>query len=211
MSKIVDDFIEKMCYSGSMEKAEGRNAQQVQMSKIVDDFIEKVCYSDSMEKAEGSLVEIPAGFFRAQKGGIQLGRKNNRKEVHIRQPRIQLNVKPRRMEIWFANLEHHFNSNVQGGPRPVLIVSNEQNNAFSNTVTVLPLTSKMKRPEMPTHTWLRKDDLGGDCYASMVLAEQITTIDKKCLSRCMGFVSNAEKMKEIEKSMQVQILRGENV
>ena len=53
MSKIVDDFIEKMCYSGNMEKAEGRNAQQVQMSKIVDDFIEKVCYSDSMEKADG--------------------------------------------------------------------------------------------------------------------------------------------------------------
>jgi mRNA interferase MazF len=140
------------------------------------------------------------------KGERTIGRKNKRKEIHIKKIRITY---PKRMDVWFADLDYNYNSSVQGGPRPVLIVSNDQNNANAQTVTVLPMTSRMKRPRMPTHTWIEGKYLGGGCLDSMILAEQITTVDKKVLTRKIGELKEPEKIKEIENSMMIQIMRGE--
>ena len=62
---------------------------------------------------------------------------------------------------------------VQGGKRPWVIVQNNMGNQFSPTSIVVPLTTKLKRLEMPTHvaiTW-------GDLQPSMVECEQVRVID----------------------------------
>lgn len=128
-----------------------------------------------------------------------MGRKNRREKTYIKPlPKDLIRKSPKRMEIWFAELELNRRTSVQGGERPVLVVSNDTNNEFSPIVTVLPMTSKIKRPEMPTHTWLPDK-------CSMVLAEQITTIDKKCLRRKLGCCSDPEIIQQIEHSMREQL------
>lgn len=66
---------------------------------------------------------------------------------------------PYRGEIWIAQLGSHPNTSVQEGCRPVLIVSNDKGNHTSNTVVVLPLTSQIKRSELPSHVELHREDL----------------------------------------------------
>lgn len=130
-----------------------------------------------------------------------MGRKNNRKKEHI--PSIKrlerLLVYPRRMEIWHANLPMNQNTSVQGGSRPVVIISNDICNQKSNIVTVAPITSRMKHLEMPTHVVignLREEN-------SMVLAEQIQTIDKSLLDKRIGSCAGMED--QIEAAILEQI------
>ena len=119
-----------------------------------------------------------------------MGRKNNRKNEHIpsvKRLERQL-IRPKRMEIWYAKLPLDRNTSVQGGSRPVVIISNDICNQRSNTVTVAPITSRMKHLEMPTHVMignLRDEN-------SMVLAEQIMTIDKNRLDRKIGSCAGME-------------------
>lgn len=65
-------------------------------------------------------------------------------------------------------------SRVQGGNRPWLIVQNDVGNRHSPTTIVVPLTSKLKRMEMPTHVIVT----GKGIKASMVECEQVRVIDK---------------------------------
>lgn len=163
------------------------------------------------------MVSDTGGLFSCLKEVVKMGRKNRREEIYIKPlPTVEQLPKrkmyerdpdpqPKRMEIWFANLEFRFSSNIQGGRRPVLIVSNDINNARSNTVTVLPMTSKMKRPEMPTHTWIDKEAVIGMEKGSMILAEQITTIDKSCLERRLGICEDPTTVKKIEATITEQV------
>ena len=113
---------------------------------------------------------------------------------------------PYRGEIWIAQLGSHPNTSVQEGCRPVLIVSNDKGNHTSNTVVVLPLTSQIKRSELPSHVELHREDLF--CFGSekpvsvsMALAEQITTISKNALGPRIGRIQNAEKLREIDTAL----------
>ncbi len=113
---------------------------------------------------------------------------------------------PYRGEIWVAQLGSHPNTSVQEGCRPVLIVSNDKGNHTSNTVVVLPLTSQIKRSELPSHVELRREDL--ICFGpkepvsvSMILAEQITTISKSVLGLRIGRIQNTEKLREIDTAL----------
>ena len=130
-----------------------------------------------------------------------MGRKNNRRNEHIpsmKRLERQL-VHPKRMEIWYAKLPLDRNTSVQGGSRPVVIISNDICNQRSSTVTVAPITSRMKHLEMPTHVLignLRDEN-------SMVLAEQIQTIDKSRLDRKIGSCAGMED--QIEAAILEQI------
>ena len=113
---------------------------------------------------------------------------------------------PYRGEIWVAQLGSHPNTSVQEGCRPVLIVSNNKGNHTSNTVVVLPLTSQIKRSELPSHVELHREDVF--CFGpeepvpvSMVLAEQITTISKSELGLRIGRIQNTEKLREIDTAL----------
>lgn len=130
-----------------------------------------------------------------------MGRKNRRKLIHgKRLPTLNSirreNIYPKRMEIWYARLTKYPDTSIQGGGRPVLIVSNDTCNDLSNTVTVLPLTSRLKKLGMPTHVVSEDLDI-----PSVILAEQITTVDKAQLIRKMG---ECKKVEAVEKAIRIQ-------
>ena len=120
-------------------------------------------------------------------------------------------IHPKRMEVWYAGLDRMTGSFVQGGNRPVLIVSNDVNNAVSPLVTVIPMTSKPKKMYLPTHVWIESDQMrgvgkGATAVASgLMLAEQITTIDKHRLLYRMCEVKDEAAIKQIEHSVNVQL------
>lgn len=112
---------------------------------------------------------------------------------------------PRRMEIWYARLGYKNNSSVQRGARPVLVLSNDINNALSSVVTVLPMTSKPKKLDLPSHTWIDKEKIEGFTTGALVLAEQITTIDQKQLVHRMAVCTDKEVIERIEHSMEAYL------
>lgn len=101
---------------------------------------------------------------------------------------------PSRREVWFAELGTHEGVSVQDGYRPILIVSNDTANSHSDTLTVVPLTSKMKKQHLPTHVMLRTTECDFLQNRSMVLAEQITTIGKNQLRNYVGRVIDEQKI-----------------
>ena len=114
-------------------------------------------------------------------------------------------VAPRRMDVWYADLPLHNDSCVQGGNRPVIVISNDICNEVNKVITVVPMTRQMKRLSLPTHVVIASPD-GGE---SVVLAEQVMTIDKTRLDNRLGFVS-AEDMRKIEVALMEQIGMGGN-
>ena len=112
---------------------------------------------------------------------------------------------PKQYEIWFAELGDHYGTSVQSGNRPVLILTNDVANRYSQTFTVIPLTSKMKKLDLPTHIvltethceMLKPERLEG----SVLLIEQITTIDQSALFNRLCRVTSAEKKQEIEQAV----------
>ena len=126
-------------------------------------------------------------------------RRNRRKKEHIKGMRT---VKiPRRMEIWYADLPLDRRTSVQGGNRPVLIVSNDTCNVVSSTITVIPLTTQIKHPSQPTHVVIEMES--GEI--SMVLAEQIMTIDKRKLNRRIDVCEEPEVVGKIEAAIKEQL------
>ena len=90
----------------------------------------------------------------------------------------------KRGDIYYANLSPVVGSE-QGGMRPVLIVQNDTGNKHSPTVIAAAITSQINKARLPTHI-----ELGAKSYGltkdSVVLLEQIRTIDKKRLKERMG-------------------------
>lgn len=112
---------------------------------------------------------------------------------------------PKRMEIWYAELEDKKDSNIQSKSRPVLIFSNDLNNWYSSVATVLPMTRRPKRLDLPGHTLINREKLKGLYFDTMVLAEQITTIDQKQLIRRLGKIDDPDTIKQIEDSVAIQL------
>lgn len=95
------------------------------------------------------------------------------------------NVK--RGDVFFADLSPVVGSE-QGGQRPVLIVQNDVGNKYSPTVIVAAITAKISKAKLPTHVEIHKEDVGL-LKDSVVLLEQIRTIDKKRLIQQLGTLS----------------------
>ena len=68
-------------------------------------------------------------------------------------------IAPKRGEIWYVDLGEFDNTSVQRGMRPAVIVSSDMVNGKSGVVTVVPLTSKMKKTWYPCHIMIDNDDL----------------------------------------------------
>lgn len=114
-------------------------------------------------------------------------------------------VRPQRMEIWFAYLREEEGSALQYGARPVLIVGNNLGNAHSDIITAIPMTSREKRLDLPTHVRLFSSDNPGLDRDSTLLVEQITTIDKTRLRHRCGVVTDPESVRRIEQAIAVQL------
>lgn len=94
---------------------------------------------------------------------------------------------------------------VQSGTRPVLILQNNIANLHSPTLIIAPLTPKIKKPFLPTHVILR--DIPKLKYPSMILFEQIMTIDKNRILHYMGRL-NPQQQNEVEQAIRHSIGDG---
>lgn len=92
-------------------------------------------------------------------------------------------------DIYYAKLSGTIGSE-QGGTRPVVIIQNDVGNRYSPTVIVATMTSKDK-PHLPTHIVVRE----GVPKKSLILCEQIRTIDKSRLLYKIGTVSSETLIK----------------
>lgn len=90
----------------------------------------------------------------------------------------------RRGDIYYADLSPVVGSE-QGGIRPVLIVQNDVGNKFSPTVIAAAITSQRFKTNLPTHIQVDAQECGLS-KDSIVLLEQVRTIDKKRLKEKMG-------------------------
>ena len=92
----------------------------------------------------------------------------------------------RRGEIYYADLSPVVGSE-QGGMRPVVVVQNEVGNMHSPTVIVAAITSKFDKARLPTHVPLQANRYGLT-QNSVIMLEQIRTLDKTRLRRRIGHV-----------------------
>lgn len=111
---------------------------------------------------------------------------------------MDINIK--RGEIYYADLSPVIGSE-QGGIRPVLIVQNNIGNKYSPTVIAAAITSQTGKAKMPTHIELSAENFGLS-RDSVVLMEQIRTIDKKRLKEKMGRL-NDDYMHRVDEALSV--------
>ena len=90
----------------------------------------------------------------------------------------------KRGDIFYADLSPVIGSE-QGGVRPVLIVQNDVGNKYSPTIIAAAVTSKINKAKLPTHIELSAIEYGL-IKDSVVLLEQIRTIDKRRLKERIG-------------------------
>lgn len=115
-----------------------------------------------------------------------------------------MDVTVKRGEIYYADLSPVVGSE-QGGMRPVLIVQNDVGNKFSPTVIAAAITSQKEKSKLPTHIELETGC--GLAKDSVVLLEQIRTIDKKRLKERMGNVDE-DSMSKINRALSVSFGLG---
>ena len=107
----------------------------------------------------------------------------------------------KRGEIYVADLSPYVGSE-QGGIRPVIILQNNLGNIFSPTLIVAPLTSRYKKRNLPTHYLI--EDVEELKTTSLVLLEQIKTIDKRRITEYIGQASK-DDIKNIEKALTISL------
>ena len=116
-----------------------------------------------------------------------------------------MDVTVKRGEIYYADLSPVVGSE-QGGIRPVLIVQNDVGNRFSPTVIAAAITSQKDKARLPTHIQL--NSLGsGLARDSIVLLEQIRTIDKRRLKEHMGRLDDTS-MTRVDEALQISFGLG---
>lgn len=107
-----------------------------------------------------------------------------------------------RGEIYLADLSPVVGSE-QGGFRPVLVIQNDIGNKFGPTVIVAAITSKISKAKLPTHIGISslEYDIEKD---SVILCEQIRTIDKQRLSEKVGTLDR-DTMENVNLALQVSL------
>ena len=108
----------------------------------------------------------------------------------------------KRGDIYYADLSPVVGSE-QGGLRPVLIIQNDVGNRYSPTVIAAAITSRMSKTKLPTHidVYAERAGLARD---SIVLLEQLRTLDKRRLKEKMGHLDEG-MMREIDVAIAVSL------
>ncbi len=108
----------------------------------------------------------------------------------------------KRGEIYYADLSPVIGSE-QGGTRPVLIVQNDVGNKFSPTVIAAAITSQKFKTSLPTHITVNADGCGL-AKDSIVLLEQVRTLDKKRLREKMGILDETDMLR-VDRALSVSL------
>lgn len=106
----------------------------------------------------------------------------------------------KRGEIYYADLSPVVGSE-QGGIRPVLIIQNDVGNRYSPTVIAAAITSQREKAKLPTHISLIAESCGLT-KDSVILLEQIRTIDKRRLKERMGSIPS-DAMKQVNHALEI--------
>ena len=107
----------------------------------------------------------------------------------------------KRGELYYADLSPVVGSE-QGGVRPVLIVQNNIGNKYSPTIIAVAVTSQMNKAKLPTH--IEIDTTSGLPKDSVILAEQIRTLDKRRLKDRIGALDN-KAMEKVNNALLVSL------
>ncbi|MBR2387660.1 MAG: type II toxin-antitoxin system PemK/MazF family toxin [Clostridia bacterium] len=111
----------------------------------------------------------------------------------------------KRGDIYYADLSPVVGSE-QGGLRPVLIIQNDVGNRYSPTVIAAAITSRMGKTRLPTHIDIYADKAGLS-KDSVILLEQIRTLDKQRLKEKMGHLDDG-MMNEVNNAIAVSFGLG---
>lgn len=100
------------------------------------------------------------------------------------------------MEVRFGDvIKVDFGSttgSIQGDIRPCAVVQNNMGNKYSPTTIVVPLTSEIKKVNMPVHDILHKSSHNGLSKDSLILGEQVRVIDKSMILYKLGTLNDDE-------------------
>ena len=108
----------------------------------------------------------------------------------------------KRGDIFYADLSPVIGSE-QGGIRPVIIIQNDIGNKYSPTVIVAAITSQINKAKLPTHVEISSEEYGLN-KDSVVLLEQVRTLDKKRLKEKIGHMTDND-MENVDKALLISI------
>lgn len=109
----------------------------------------------------------------------------------------------KRGDMFYADLSPVVGSE-QGGIRPVVIIQNDLGNKYSPTVIAAAITSQLGKTKLPTHIVINSKELGLKSD-SVILAEQVRTIDKSRLKEKIGHIEDKLLMQKINSALGVSI------
>ncbi len=112
------------------------------------------------------------------------------------------NVIVKRGDIYYADLSPVVGSE-QGGIRPVIVVQNDIGNKYSPTIIVCAITSQINKAKLPTHIEVKAGKFGL-AKDSVILLEQIRTIDKRRLKEKIGRCDDSV-MERIDRVLQISL------
>lgn len=111
----------------------------------------------------------------------------------------------RRGDILYVDMGGQYEGSMQGGMRPVVVVSNNMANRHSTVITVVPLSTKInKKKNLPTHVFVSVHKSEGLEQHSIALCEQVTAVDCNRIIENMGKVDK-DTLERITEAVQVQV------
>ncbi|NLC07033.1 MAG: type II toxin-antitoxin system PemK/MazF family toxin [Syntrophomonadaceae bacterium] len=108
----------------------------------------------------------------------------------------------KRGEIYYAELSPVIGSE-QGGTRPVLVVQNDIGNQYSPTTIVVAITSQISKGKLPTHVEIKAEKSGLE-RDSVILTEQVRTIDKKRLKHKVAILDE-ESLLKVNQALEISL------
>lgn len=116
-----------------------------------------------------------------------------------------MEIEIKRGDILYADLGVKYQGSMQGGIRPVVVVSNNKANRYSTVITIVPLSSRVsKKQNLPTHVFVPAHRRQGLIKDSIALCEQVTALDAGHIIEYIGNV-DTETLFRITEAVQVQV------
>ena len=104
----------------------------------------------------------------------------------------------RRYDILMADMSGTIGSE-QGGLRPVVVIQNDIGNIYSSNTIVMPLSTKLKSLNQPTHTLIKRSNDTGLKADSILLGEQMRVISNQRIIKKIGSVTDKKEQREIRR------------
>lgn len=111
----------------------------------------------------------------------------------------------KRNEIYYVTFGNKNKGSVQSGIRPAVILQNDKGNENSPTTIVAPLTTKQKSLYLPIHIEIEKDNKNNLNENSVLLLEQIITIDKSRILNKIGVIEDKDLINKINKGLKTSL------